>query len=347
VAESITITDNRTGESLEIPFVNGGISAAQWSKAPPGYLVLRPGLRVHGGLRELCHLPRRRGGRPPLPRLSHRAARRELDLPRGRLPPAQRRAAGPRPVRGLASTRSPSTRSSTRTFASGSSRGSTTTPIPWACWSPPLPRCRPSMVDAKDIFDVESRSKQIIRLIAKMPTLAAAAHRFSVGMPFVYPDNSLDVHLELPVHDVEDRRAPLRCRSHAGPGARRAVHPPRRPRAELLDHRHAGGGLLPRRPLLGMRRRRRRPLRPAPRWGQRGGHPHAHRNRLARERGADFIKSVKEPVGGQAAGLRAPGLQELRPPGQDHQEDGRRGVRDHRQEPAPRHRVEARGDRPG
>jgi citrate synthase len=33
---------------------------------------------------------------------------------------------------------------------------------------------------------------QIVRLIAKMPTLAAAAHRFSVGQPFVYPDNSLD-----------------------------------------------------------------------------------------------------------------------------------------------------------
>ena len=30
-----------------------------------------------------------------------------------------------------------------------------------------------------------------MRLIAKMPTLAAAAHRFSVGMPFVYPDNDL------------------------------------------------------------------------------------------------------------------------------------------------------------
>ena len=47
-------------------------------------------------------------------------------------------------------------------------------------------------LDAKDIFDPESRNKQIVRLIAKMPTLAAAAHRFSVGMPFVYPDNSLD-----------------------------------------------------------------------------------------------------------------------------------------------------------
>jgi citrate synthase len=45
--------------------------------------------------------------------------------------------------------------------------------------------------DGKDIFDPESRKKQIVRLIAKMPTLAAACHRFSVGQPFVYPDNSL------------------------------------------------------------------------------------------------------------------------------------------------------------
>jgi citrate synthase len=46
-------------------------------------------------------------------------------------------------------------------------------------------------LDAKAIHDPESRYKQVLRLIAKMPTLAAAAHRFSVGMPFVYPDNSL------------------------------------------------------------------------------------------------------------------------------------------------------------
>ena len=45
--------------------------------------------------------------------------------------------------------------------------------------------------DAKEIHDPENRYKQIVRLIAKMPTLAAACHRFSVGMPFVYPDNSL------------------------------------------------------------------------------------------------------------------------------------------------------------
>ena len=45
--------------------------------------------------------------------------------------------------------------------------------------------------DAGDIQDPENRYRQIVRLIAKMPTMAAACHRFSVGMPFVYPDNSL------------------------------------------------------------------------------------------------------------------------------------------------------------
>jgi citrate synthase len=46
-------------------------------------------------------------------------------------------------------------------------------------------------VDAKDIHDPESRRKQIHRLIAKMPTLAAFAYRHSVGRPYVYPDNNL------------------------------------------------------------------------------------------------------------------------------------------------------------
>ena len=45
--------------------------------------------------------------------------------------------------------------------------------------------------DAKEIHDKDSRDKQILRLIAKMPTLAAMCYRFSVGLPFVYPNNSL------------------------------------------------------------------------------------------------------------------------------------------------------------
>jgi citrate synthase len=45
--------------------------------------------------------------------------------------------------------------------------------------------------EAKHIHDREVRRKQIFRLIAKIPTLAAAAYRHSEGLPFVYPDNDL------------------------------------------------------------------------------------------------------------------------------------------------------------
>jgi citrate synthase len=45
--------------------------------------------------------------------------------------------------------------------------------------------------DAKHINDPESRRVQTHRLIAKMPTIAAFAHRHSLGLPYAYPDNEL------------------------------------------------------------------------------------------------------------------------------------------------------------
>ena len=45
--------------------------------------------------------------------------------------------------------------------------------------------------DAKRIFDEQSRLKQIHRLIAKVPTIAAYAYRHSIGRPYIYPDNDL------------------------------------------------------------------------------------------------------------------------------------------------------------
>ena len=45
--------------------------------------------------------------------------------------------------------------------------------------------------DAKDIFDVESRRLQTIRLIAKVPTIAAYTFRHTIGRPYVLPDNEL------------------------------------------------------------------------------------------------------------------------------------------------------------
>ena len=46
--------------------------------------------------------------------------------------------------------------------------------------------------DAKHIDDPEERYMAAIRMIAKMPTLAAFAYRHSLGLPYVYPDNELD-----------------------------------------------------------------------------------------------------------------------------------------------------------
>src|SRR5271169_5793310 len=45
--------------------------------------------------------------------------------------------------------------------------------------------------DAKDIFNPDSRRKQMYRLLGKMPTIAAFSYRHTLGMPYVYPDNDL------------------------------------------------------------------------------------------------------------------------------------------------------------
>jgi citrate synthase len=45
--------------------------------------------------------------------------------------------------------------------------------------------------DAKNIQDPEVRKLQILRLVGKVPTIAAYAYRHSLGLPYVYPDNDL------------------------------------------------------------------------------------------------------------------------------------------------------------
>jgi citrate synthase len=45
--------------------------------------------------------------------------------------------------------------------------------------------------EARDVNDEYQRHVSTVRLIAKMPTLAAFAYRHSLGLPYVYPDNDL------------------------------------------------------------------------------------------------------------------------------------------------------------
>ena len=45
--------------------------------------------------------------------------------------------------------------------------------------------------DTTDLNNEEDRYRSAIRLIAKMPTLAAMSYKYSIGMPFMYPQNDM------------------------------------------------------------------------------------------------------------------------------------------------------------
>jgi citrate synthase len=190
VADSITITDNRTGESHEIPIENGGVSATQWSKLLPGVWFYDPGL-VSTAVCEssITYLDgdegilRYRGY--PIEQLAEESTYLEVAylLLKGELPTADEFESWKREV-------------TLHTFIHENVRkrfleGFHYDAHPMGMLVSAIAALSTFYLDAKDIFDVESRNKQIVRLIAKIPTLAAATHRFSVGQPFVYPDNSL------------------------------------------------------------------------------------------------------------------------------------------------------------
>jgi citrate synthase len=73
-----------------------------------------------------------------------------------------------------------------------------------------------------------------LRLIAKVPTVAAFAYKKSIGQPYRYPLNDLDYASNFLHMNVLAARRSLRGGPVGGAGPRRAAHPPRRPRPELL-----------------------------------------------------------------------------------------------------------------
>jgi citrate synthase len=65
--------------------------------------------------------------------------------------------------------------------------------------------------DAKQIGDEEERYMAAVRLIAKVPTLAAFSYRHNMGLPYVYPDNDLNFaenFLSMMFKKTEDQHVP-------------------------------------------------------------------------------------------------------------------------------------------
>ncbi len=190
MAESITITDNRTGETREIPIQDGGVAASEWGKLLPGLWFYDPGFTATAACESSITfldgdegILRYRGY--PIEQLAEQSTYLEVAylLLNGELPDEQQLTTWTHEV-------------THHTFIHENVRkrfleGFHYDAHPMGMLVSAAAALSTFYSDAKDIHDMESRNKQIVRLIAKMPTLAAAAHRFSVGMPFVYPDNSL------------------------------------------------------------------------------------------------------------------------------------------------------------
>lgn len=191
MSESITITDNRTGESREIPIVNGGVAASEFSKLLPGVWLYDPAFMSTAACESaITYLDGEAGVLQyrgyPIEELAESSNYLEVAylLLNGELPTAQEYEAWSHEI-------------TYHTFIHENVRkrfleGFHYDAHPMGMLVSAVAALSTFYHDAKDISDPELLHKQIVRLIAKMPTLAAGAHRFSVGMPFVYPDNELD-----------------------------------------------------------------------------------------------------------------------------------------------------------
>jgi citrate synthase len=191
VTQSITVTDNRTGETREIPITDGGVAASEWSKLLPGIWFYDPGFMTTAMTESAityidgdAGILRYRGY--PIEQLAEQSTYVEVAylLLHGELPNAEEAAAWKKEI-------------TYHTFIHENVRkrfleGFNYDAHPMGMLVSAVAALSTYYKEAKILDDPETLHKQIVRLIAKMPTLAAAAHRFSVGMTFVYPDNTMD-----------------------------------------------------------------------------------------------------------------------------------------------------------
>ena len=190
MTNSVTITDNRTGQTVEIPVEGGGIDMAAIQKLMPGTWVLDPAFTGTASTTSTITdldgangILRYRGY--PIEQLAENSTFLEVSylLLHGELPTQPELDAWGQDVRH-------------HTFIHENMRKRFTEGFhydahPMGMLMSAIAGLSTYYPEAKDVLDPDTRHRQIVRLIAKTPTLAALAYRASIGMPFVYPDNDL------------------------------------------------------------------------------------------------------------------------------------------------------------
>jgi citrate synthase len=194
VRDTLTVTDNRTGRSYEIPIEQGAVKAAALRKIKVddddfGLLSYDPAFTATASCRSsITYIDGDRGilryRGYPIDELAERSSFLEVAylLMNGELPGTDQLAA-------FAHTVSHHTfvHENVKKFIDGFHHDA----HPMGILVGTVGALSTFYPEAKNFTDPRNRRLQMARLIAKMPTLAAFASRHSRGLPYVYPDNDL------------------------------------------------------------------------------------------------------------------------------------------------------------
>ena len=341
--ESITITDNRTGESVEVPIEDGGINSAEWAKLMPGLWFKDEGLATTAMTNSAITFIDGDAGvleyrGYPIEQLAEQSTFLEVAylLVHGELPSQEELDSWVHEI-------------TTHTFIHENFRKRMFDAFhydahPMGMLTSGMAALSTFYPEAKEIEDPANRMQQIIRVIAKIPTLAAGAYRKSLGMPFIFPDNDLSytenfLSMMFRIAEPQFAADPVLARAldvlfilhadHEQNCSTTATRVVGSSHADPYSAVSAGCAAL---------------------YGPRHGGANEAVLAMLDEIGTfdnvdAFVESVKNGEG-RLMGL-PPGVQELRPACSDHQKDRRRGVRGHRAESSTGHRHRVGAHRAG
>ncbi len=192
--DTLTVTDNRTGESYEIPIRDGGVQATALRKIKtgpddfglvsydPGFVNTAACWSVITYIDGDKGIFRYRGY--PIEEIAEKKSFLEVAslLLNGELPTAVERNAWVYEV-----THHTFLHENIKKFIDGFQHDA----HPMGILMSTIAALSTFYPEAKRISDEKTRQKQIVRLVAKIPTIAAFAYRHATGLPYVYPDNDL------------------------------------------------------------------------------------------------------------------------------------------------------------
>jgi citrate synthase len=194
MADTLTITDNRTGKQYDIPIIDGAIRATDLKQIKAGrddlgLVTYDPAFMNTAACRSrITYIDGDKGvllyRGYPIEQLAEQSTYLETAylILFGELPTGQQLADWTHQI-----TMHTMVHENIKKFM----EGFTYDAHPMGVFVSTVAALSTFYTDGKQIFDDQARLRQIHRLIAKVPTIAAYAFRHSIGRPYVYPDNEL------------------------------------------------------------------------------------------------------------------------------------------------------------